>query len=189
MTGDQIRQAIEAAKRSLDYKAIREDIDMQTAADHNTRRKVAMIDARYQLYAYLYSDGGAPLARREAEKFANVVLLAKEAKDLDFHGTILKRLDELEQLQNKHIKITKVGIYIASGFDKNYLPKESKREIGGVKLKEVNEAVAKLVKTDVKNVTQFLHNIFRSYVSVPGAYRDFDSYRQQVRRALARFAT
>ena len=62
MTVDQIRQAIEAAKRSLDYKAIREDIDMQTAADHNTRRKVAMIDALYQLYAYLYSDGDAPTA-------------------------------------------------------------------------------------------------------------------------------
>ena len=62
MTGDQIRQAIEAAKRSLDYNAIREDIDMQTAADHNTRRKVAMIDALYQLYAYLYSDGDAPTA-------------------------------------------------------------------------------------------------------------------------------
>lgn len=62
MTGDQIRQAIEAAKRSLDYNAIREDIDMQTAADHNTRRKVEMIDALYQLYAYLHGDGDAPTA-------------------------------------------------------------------------------------------------------------------------------
>lgn len=87
MSGPQIRQAIEAAKRTLDGEAIRRDIGLQLAADHNIRRKINMIDSLNQLYGYLHGNGEAPaiMASRafnpfEGQDRTNIYYMFKELR-------------------------------------------------------------------------------------------------------------
>jgi len=87
MTGEQIRQAITATMKSLNTVGIRKDIGLTIAADHNTRRKIEMIEALNQLYAYKSGNGPFPTVvaskvfdPHEGTEKSNIYFIFKELK-------------------------------------------------------------------------------------------------------------
>jgi len=124
-----------------------------------------------------------PITKQEALKFAQVVQLVAQAKQLRNQGCISDKLDALLRDSRRNGNMIRETLWHASGKMPQYKPKDG-RSIGWVKEAMVQLAVERILEGGGKSPRAILNAIIAQYAEVSGGYDSLTPFLRQVERVL-----
>ena len=151
-------------------------------ANFNLWHKVAAKTHPAEKYVKAIFDSGQTLF--DAICNSNFLISTLKENSPDDKGKLQHSINELSKLERKHIELTKIGTYVASGYEKRFLPRSDKRQLKGVKLDSVNEAIRQIMSSPPEDENAIVKAVFGKYRNIRGAYHAIDSFRRQVRRKI-----